>query len=106
MDINATGNIAAGNTGTVSSSATTHWDKPLIRSIVSGPTGAGSTSRLGILMIVTSSILWISYYLVVHKALPDFTSLTMWDTTMIGILYGPAKFTEMMTNLKNGPNGL
>jgi hypothetical protein len=87
---NTTGNVTADNTSSTTRNANTHWDKPLGRSIISGPNGNGSSSRTGVLMIVAASIAWVSYYLVVHKALPDFTSLT----------------AETLTTLKSKPDGL
>jgi hypothetical protein len=65
------------------------------RSVLSGSNG-GSTGRVATMLIVVFALLWVTYLVARHDAIPDLTGLTIWVTTTTTTLFGVSKVAEVV----------
>lgn len=84
----------------VSTKPVNNWDKPVFRSILSGPDGTGSTARSGILITILAAVIWVTYCIIRNHVIPELTGLTLYETSIITVLYAPNKISEVLTNIK------
>ena len=71
-----------------------------LRSVLSGPDGAGSTARVSTLLIVLFSLGWITYLVERLHSIPDLTGLTEFIVAVTGSLYGVNKITAAVVQSK------
>lgn len=77
-----------------------NWSRPFFRSILSGPDGSGSSSRIGILLTIFAALGWISICVWKTHTIPDLSGLTLYETSIITALYAPNKVSEVLAKIK------
>lgn len=59
-----------------------------LRSILYESTGAGSFSRTAGMLIVLVALAWVTYLVIVNKALPDLSNVEIFILSTAGSFYG------------------
>ena len=62
-----------------------------------------SSSRILSAIVVLNCVALVDYLTIIHKALPELSTLTEFVTAIVGILYGVNKVTNVLVNRQNGP---
>jgi len=90
------------DTGNVvpTSTTVTNWDQPLIKGVLSNADGTGSASRVGTLLVIIAAIVWVSYIVFRNNSIPDLTGLALYETSIIGILYGVGRAADVFIRNK------
>ena len=71
----------------------TSADHSFARSVLSEPDGTGSAARVYTLLVVVSVLVWISYLVLRHTAIPDLKGVTVFLVSTTTSLYGLNKIT-------------
>lgn len=67
--------------------------------------GTGSASRLLAGLVVVSTIGWVWYYVLVHKALPDLGGPSLFIGSGTSATYGLNQAKTIVASFKGGSNG-
>lgn len=75
-----------------------NWSKPFWRSVFSGETGAGSTSRVTTFMIVLDILVIVDFITYKLRAIPDkLLDLGIFAALLICTIYAPAKIADIFS---------
>jgi hypothetical protein len=73
-----------------------NWNKPFWRSVFSGSDGDGSTSRVGSLSIIWTTLSIASYLAIKNNNIPEhLMTLGLFSALMITTVYSPAKIADI-----------
>ena len=77
---------------------TINWDKQFWRSAFAEDNGSGSASRILSAATVVCSLVWISLVVWHNKAIPELGSVSAFDASVVGVLYGINKVSSKVSD--------
>jgi len=77
-------------------------ERPWIYGAISEPDGSASFTRIACSFVIGISTIWITVLVFKNGTLPDLGGVTLFDTGIVGILYGINKGAQVANSAVTG----
>ena len=95
MDNVTVASVETTNTTAINMPPVNNWSEPFLRTVFSAADGTGSAARVGIMTVIFAAIVWVSWCVARNHSIPDLTGLTLYETSIITVLYAPNKISDV-----------